>query len=87
MGVADDFTTTLYAFMGAIRRRFYSRQILTYPGDLLPCRNGHEIAQTLRWVSLARRVIAPAGDLAIGLDGQPVKRTGSNAHHAVEIRR
>jgi crotonobetainyl-CoA:carnitine CoA-transferase CaiB-like acyl-CoA transferase len=41
MGVADDFTTTLYAFMGAIRRRFHSRQILTYPGDLFPCRNGH----------------------------------------------
>src|SRR5262249_50830977 len=41
MGTADDYTTGIYSFMGAIRRRYYSRQVLTYPGDLYHCRNGH----------------------------------------------
>jgi crotonobetainyl-CoA:carnitine CoA-transferase CaiB-like acyl-CoA transferase len=42
MGSADEYNTTMYAWLGAIRRRFYSRHhIPTYPSEIFPCRDGH----------------------------------------------
>ncbi len=42
MGSADEYNTTMYAWMGAIRKRYYSRHhIPTYPSDIFPCRDGH----------------------------------------------
>ncbi len=42
LGVADEYNTTMYAWLGAIRRRFYSRHhIPTYPSEIFPCRDGH----------------------------------------------
>jgi crotonobetainyl-CoA:carnitine CoA-transferase CaiB-like acyl-CoA transferase len=41
-GSADEYNTTMYAFLGAIRRRFYSRHsIPTFPSEIYPCRDGH----------------------------------------------
>src|SRR5581483_9331487 len=40
-GVADEYITSLYSFMGAIRKRFHSRIVFVYPADLFPCRDGH----------------------------------------------
>ncbi len=31
----------MYSFMGAIRRRFYSRHLFAYPMEVYPCRDGH----------------------------------------------
>ncbi len=41
LGSADEYTTTMYSFMGAIRRRFYSRHLFAYPMEVYPCRDGH----------------------------------------------
>lgn len=42
LGCADEYNTTMYAWLGAIRRRFYSRHhIPTYPSEIFPCRDGH----------------------------------------------
>ncbi len=41
LGCADEYNTAMYSFMGAIRRRFYSRHLFIYPMDIYPCRNGH----------------------------------------------
>jgi crotonobetainyl-CoA:carnitine CoA-transferase CaiB-like acyl-CoA transferase len=42
LGCADEYNTTMYAYLGAIRRRFYSRHALpTYPSEIFPCRNGN----------------------------------------------
>ena len=41
LGAADEYNTALYASMGAIRRRFYSRHLFAYPSDIFPCRDGH----------------------------------------------
>ncbi len=42
LGAADEYNTTMYAWLGAIRRRFYSRHhIPTYPSEIFPCRDGH----------------------------------------------
>ena len=37
----DEATTAAYAFMGIIRRRFYSRHLWGYPQDPLPCEDGY----------------------------------------------
>lgn len=42
LGCADEYNTAMYAYLGAIRRRYYSRHhIPTYPSEIFPCRNGH----------------------------------------------
>ena len=42
LGAADEYNTTMYAFLGAVRKRFYSRHhIATYPADIFPCKDGH----------------------------------------------
>ncbi|MCH8995180.1 MAG: CoA transferase [Chloroflexi bacterium] len=38
---ADEYNAAMYAFQGAIRRRFYSRHIFGYPMDIMPCKDGH----------------------------------------------
>jgi crotonobetainyl-CoA:carnitine CoA-transferase CaiB-like acyl-CoA transferase len=44
LGCADEYNTTMYAYAGAIRKRFYSRHhIPTYPSEIFPCRNGHVV--------------------------------------------
>jgi len=40
LGCADEYNTGMYSFMGAIRRRFYSRHLFAYPMDIYPCRDG-----------------------------------------------
>ena len=40
---ADEYNSAMYAFQGAIRRRFYSRHIFGYPMDILPCKDGHVV--------------------------------------------
>ena len=42
LGSADEYNTVMYSYMGAIRKRYYSRHhIPTYPSDIFPCRDGH----------------------------------------------
>jgi crotonobetainyl-CoA:carnitine CoA-transferase CaiB-like acyl-CoA transferase len=41
--ITDESVTACYAFMGVIRRRFYSRHIWGYPQDPFPCKDGHVI--------------------------------------------
>jgi len=41
LGSGDEYNTAMYSFMGAIRRRFYSRHLFSYPMDIYPCRDGH----------------------------------------------
>lgn len=42
LGSADEYNTPMYSYLGAIRKRFYSRHhIPTYPSDIFPCRDGH----------------------------------------------
>jgi crotonobetainyl-CoA:carnitine CoA-transferase CaiB-like acyl-CoA transferase len=42
LGCADEYNTTMYAYLGAIRKRFYSRHAIpTYPSEIFPCRNGN----------------------------------------------
>ncbi len=41
MATADESTQVAYGFMGAIRRRYYSRHLWGYPQDPLPCKDGH----------------------------------------------
>src|SRR3990170_4517083 len=38
---ADEYNSLMYGFLGAIRRRFFSRHIFTYPADIMPCRDGY----------------------------------------------
>ncbi len=40
---ADEYNAAMYAFQGAIRRRYYSRHIFGYPYDILPCKDGHVV--------------------------------------------
>ena len=37
----NEYNTVLYSFMGAIRRRWYSRHAFRYPSDIFPCMGGH----------------------------------------------
>ena len=42
LGCADEYNTPMYSYLGAIRRRFYSRHhIPTFPSEIYPCRDGH----------------------------------------------
>jgi crotonobetainyl-CoA:carnitine CoA-transferase CaiB-like acyl-CoA transferase len=41
VGAADEYNAAMYAFQGAIRRRFYSRHIFGYPNDIVECADGH----------------------------------------------
>ena len=42
LGSADEYNSSAYSYMGAVRRRFYSRHHLpSYPSDIFPCRDGH----------------------------------------------
>jgi crotonobetainyl-CoA:carnitine CoA-transferase CaiB-like acyl-CoA transferase len=40
---ADEYNAAMYAFQGAIRRRYYSRHIFGYPNDIMPCAGGHVV--------------------------------------------
>jgi crotonobetainyl-CoA:carnitine CoA-transferase CaiB-like acyl-CoA transferase len=40
---ADEYNAAMYAFMGAIRRRYYSRHLFSYPSDIFPCQDGHVV--------------------------------------------
>ncbi len=40
LGAADEYQTSLYSFMGTIRKRFYSRHLFAYPADIFPCKDG-----------------------------------------------
>jgi crotonobetainyl-CoA:carnitine CoA-transferase CaiB-like acyl-CoA transferase len=37
----NEYGTVLYSFMGAVRRRWYSRHPFRYPSDIFACRDGH----------------------------------------------
>lgn len=37
----NEYNTVAYSFMGAVRRRWYSRHPFRYPSDIMPCRDGH----------------------------------------------
>ena len=42
LGSADEYTTIMYSYLGAVRKRYYSRHhIPTYPSEIFPCRDGH----------------------------------------------
>jgi crotonobetainyl-CoA:carnitine CoA-transferase CaiB-like acyl-CoA transferase len=42
LGCADEYNTVAYSYLGAVRKRFYSRHhIPTYPSEIFPCRDGH----------------------------------------------
>lgn len=40
---ADEYNSAMYAFQGAIRRRYYSRHIFGYPNDIFPCKDGYVV--------------------------------------------
>jgi crotonobetainyl-CoA:carnitine CoA-transferase CaiB-like acyl-CoA transferase len=37
----NEYNTVLYSFMGAVRRRWYSRHPFRYPSDIMRCKDGH----------------------------------------------
>ncbi|MGH2599567.1 MAG: CaiB/BaiF CoA transferase family protein [Dehalococcoidia bacterium] len=37
----NEYGTAMYSFMGAVRRRWYSRHPFRYPSDIMPCKGGH----------------------------------------------
>ena len=37
----DDHSLSLYVGSGAVRRRYYSRVLVSYPSDIMPCKDGH----------------------------------------------
>ena len=42
LGCADEYNTTMYSYLGAVRMRYYSRHhIPTYPSEIFPCRDGN----------------------------------------------
>lgn len=42
LGCADEYNTTMYSYLGAVRKRYYSRHhIPTYPSEIFPCRDGN----------------------------------------------
>ncbi|MEX2245374.1 MAG: CoA transferase [Dehalococcoidia bacterium] len=41
VAAADEYNAAMYAFQGAIRRRFYSRHIFGYPNDIVECADGY----------------------------------------------
>jgi formyl-CoA transferase len=40
---ADEYNTAMYAFQGAVRRRYYSRHIFGYPNDIVACADGYVV--------------------------------------------
>lgn len=40
---ADEYNAAMYAFQGAVRRRYYSRHIFGYPNDIMECADGHVV--------------------------------------------
>lgn len=38
---ADEYNAAMYAFQGAVRRRYYSRHVFGYPNDIMECADGH----------------------------------------------
>ncbi|MBF8286624.1 MAG: hypothetical protein HW393_438 [Dehalococcoidia bacterium] len=44
LGAADEYNTAMYASLGAVRKRYYSRHhIPAYPAEIYPCRDGHVV--------------------------------------------
>ena len=44
-GPGDEYNTAMYSFLGAVRRRFYSRHHLpAYPSEIYPCKDGYIVA-------------------------------------------
>lgn len=44
LGCADEYNTAMYSYLGAIRKRYYSRHhIPTYPSEIFRCRDGHVV--------------------------------------------
>jgi crotonobetainyl-CoA:carnitine CoA-transferase CaiB-like acyl-CoA transferase len=43
VAAADEYNAAMYAFQGAIRRRYYSRHIFGYPQDIVPCADGYVV--------------------------------------------
>jgi crotonobetainyl-CoA:carnitine CoA-transferase CaiB-like acyl-CoA transferase len=37
----NEYGTVMYSFMGAVRRRWYSRHPFRYPSDIFACKDGH----------------------------------------------
>lgn len=40
---ADEYNAAMYAYGGAIRRRFYSRHVFGYPMDIMPSQDGYVV--------------------------------------------
>ena len=40
---ADEYNAAMYAFQGAVRRRYYSRHIFGYPMDIMACKDGYVV--------------------------------------------
>jgi len=43
VAAADEYNAAMYAFQGAIRRRYYSRHIFGYPNDIMPVADGNVV--------------------------------------------
>jgi crotonobetainyl-CoA:carnitine CoA-transferase CaiB-like acyl-CoA transferase len=43
MAAADEYSAAMYAYLGVIRRRFYSRHVFGYPMDIMPSQDGHVV--------------------------------------------
>ncbi len=39
----DEYNAAMYAFQGAVRRRYYSRHVFGYPMDIMSCKDGHVV--------------------------------------------
>jgi crotonobetainyl-CoA:carnitine CoA-transferase CaiB-like acyl-CoA transferase len=39
----DEYSAAMYAFMGAIRRRYYSRHLFSFPSDIYRCKDGYVV--------------------------------------------
>jgi crotonobetainyl-CoA:carnitine CoA-transferase CaiB-like acyl-CoA transferase len=57
LAASDDHSTSLYVGTGAIRRRYYSRVLISYPSDIMPCRDGY-IAFVPGGLDFAKKVAA-----------------------------
>ena len=82
---ADEYNSAMYAFQGAIRRRYYSRHIFGYPMDIMPCRDGHVVvvpgAQGFPQRAIAREGAVSAMALLLGdpdLDQHPLFKSGQD---------
>jgi crotonobetainyl-CoA:carnitine CoA-transferase CaiB-like acyl-CoA transferase len=43
VAAADEYNAAMYAYQGAIRRRYYSRHVFGYPMDILPSQDGYVV--------------------------------------------